>query len=103
MMHLMKAVPRKSSAARNSSHAKEWHMKREAQAGATLSKPEAVWRAIEELGYQAEVKDILDYVRTKFGIDADSPPETQEMPSQPPRKPAAPPVSKPATQRKPRP
>ncbi len=36
----------------------------------TLSKTEAVWRAIEVLGYQAEVPQILDYVREHFGIDA---------------------------------
>lgn len=78
-------------------------MKREAQAGATLSKPEAVWRAIEELGYQAEVKDILDYVRTKFGIDADSPFDNPVTPPESaPQQPAVPPAGKPATQRKPR-
>lgn len=79
-------------------------MKREAQTSATLSKPEAVWRAIEELGYQAEVKDILDYVRTRFGIDANTPVESSPVADQPAaRKQTPTPPTKPATQRKPRP
>lgn len=46
------------------------------QGTATLSKPEAVWKAIEALGSRAEVSEILEYVRTKFGITAESePPE----------------------------
>ena len=42
------------------------------RSGATLSKPEAVWKAIEALGARADVTEILEYVRTKFGITADS-------------------------------
>ena len=39
----------------------------------SLSKPEAIWRAIEELGYRADVTEILEYVRKKYGVGADSP------------------------------
>jgi hypothetical protein len=81
--------------------------------GATITKPEAVWRAIEELGYQAEVTEILEYVRTKFGIDANTPSagvssEPISQPVESPPKPAVTtstheePVRKPAAQRKPR-
>jgi hypothetical protein len=36
----------------------------------TPSRPEAVRRAVEALGYRAGVTEILDYVREHFGIDA---------------------------------
>ena len=89
---------------------------------ATLSKPEAVWRAIEALGARADVTEILEYVRTQFGITADSdapaeapaaPPAmtTPPAPAPAPPPPAATqaetppsePVRKPASQKKPRP
>ncbi len=38
--------------------------------GTTPSRPEAVRRAVEALGYRAGVMEILDYVREHFGIDA---------------------------------
>jgi hypothetical protein len=77
---------------------------------ATLSKPEAVWRAIEELGYQAPVTEILEYVKNRFGIDADSPAESPEpaAPAEPALQADRPPPAplpaapKPAAQRKPR-
>lgn len=75
---------------------------------ANLTKTEAVWRAIEELGYRAPVSEILEYVRTRFGIDADSPGEPLDPAPQPPAKqsvraaPPAPQARKPAAQRKPR-
>src|SRR5262245_14527985 len=41
---------------------------------ATVSKPEAVRRAIAALGYRAELSQILEYVHRNFGIDAAAPP-----------------------------
>src|SRR5437588_8159579 len=59
---------------------KEWHVKRDKVQGAsavmereertTLTRPEAVRRAIEALGYRAEVSEILAYVREHFGVEA---------------------------------
>src|SRR4051794_39332317 len=52
---------------------KEWHVKQDnPRQAATLSKPEAVWKAIEARGARADVTEILEYVRTQFGITADS-------------------------------
>jgi hypothetical protein len=71
---------------------KEWHVKQDStqavvsrEAGTTLSNTEAVRRAVEALGYQAEVTAILDYVREHFGID----PSTDVVVTLPPA-PAAP-------------
>jgi hypothetical protein len=70
-------------------------------AEATVSKPEAVRRAIEALGYQAEVSEILAYVREHFGISEDSAP----MPAaeQRPSPSSLDSASRPATARKQRP
>lgn len=65
---------------------------------ATMSKPEAVWRAIEELGTRADVNEILEYVRTRFGIDPDAPsPDSAEAVAAAPVA-APPPAPAPVTQ-----
>jgi hypothetical protein len=110
----------------DSSHAKEWHVKQDnpRPGAATLSKPEAVWKAIEVLGARAEVAEILEYVRTEFGITADSDPPAEipaaiapatvtTPPAPPPAAPQPPAANqaetpaelarKPASQKKPRP
>lgn len=66
----------------------------------SLSKPEAIWRAIEELGYRADVTEILEYVRKKYGLSAD-PAQTPQAPpvvpaSPPPASAAQPAATKPA-------
>ena len=49
------------------------------EGGRMPTRTEAVRRAIEALGYQADVTQILDYVRETFGIDA-----SEEGPAQGP-------------------
>ena len=77
---------------------------------APLSKPEAVRRAIEALGFRAEVSEILDYVREHFGISGDDEPGDLPVvsvvapPAQPAtaRSPSADAAPRPTNQRKPR-
>lgn len=55
------------------------------QAATTLTKPEAVRRAIVALGYRAGVTQILDYVRDHFGINTTTPPVASQLaPDAPP-------------------
>jgi hypothetical protein len=61
------------------------------QAGAaTVSKPEAVRRAIAALGYRADLSQILEYVHRNFGIEAAAPPapveSAEEAPAEQPPK-----------------
>jgi hypothetical protein len=90
-------------ARRHPSHAKELHVNQDAARpiDTRLSKPEAIWRAIQELGYRTDVAEILEYVRKKYGMPADSAPQVPDSPPQA-TQPAEAPATKPGGQKKPR-
>jgi hypothetical protein len=113
-LQLLAAAASRFARCQEATQDKEWHVKRDnAQEVASregtprLSRTEAVWQAVEALGYRADVTEILEYVREHFGIDASTPPASYvvvEPPAAPPRAEApAPPVHKPASQPRPRP
>jgi hypothetical protein len=54
------------------------------RAGAPMSSTEAIRRAVEALGHNAGVPDILDYIRDHFGIDTGASPGEEPEPGQAP-------------------